>query len=206
MANITNKDIDKKIATFTTNRDKLRNLGHEIALMIFRHAAPEEVGTGCVGTGDCTRALKLIQALPGSWAIQMADWFKAYSPVRVVEKNGKCEFDPKYKALETRAEKLEWWNLEGAEATPFWELTAEVREVKTYDFNALVEMITRQAKAIKKKIKDGVVAPEDVPSAEALVTQLEALHFKRVKAAVAAETSNDGAVIDLRGTPVGVAA
>ena len=83
-----NKIIDRKIATFITNRDKLKNLGHEIAMMIFDHANEH---------GDCTRAIKLAKALPNSWQPQMEAWFKAFSPIRVVIKNDKCEFDPAFK-------------------------------------------------------------------------------------------------------------
>lgn len=55
------KIIDRKIGTFIMNRDKLKTLGHEIALMIFDHAQAH---------GDCTRAIRLAAALPNSWQPQ----------------------------------------------------------------------------------------------------------------------------------------
>lgn len=174
------KNIDKAIASFTTNRNKLRDQAHTIAMMIFRHAAPAEL-PDCVGSGDCTRALNLVKAMPGSWALQMTEWFKSFTPIRVVEKNGKVGFDPEYRKLKTVEEKLKWWNLEAANATPFHEVVEEQRPDKVYDFKALVAMVERLGKQIEKKIADGAVPEQDIESAKAIARTVSGLHFSKVE-------------------------
>lgn len=168
----TSKMIDKGIASFITNRDKLKAQAHKLALMIFDHAHAHH---------DCTRAIKLIAALPNSWQPQMTAWYLAFTPVRVVLKNGKCELAPAYKkaAKENRAE---FWNREAAEATPFYELTEEPKADKVYDFATLVALFTRLGKQIETKIEEGKVPAEDVPSAREMVTKVKKLNFRRVAA------------------------
>ena len=171
-----NKIIDRKIASFITRRDKLKNLGHEIAMMIFDHANEH---------GDCTRAIKLAAALPNSWQPQMEAWFKAFSPIRVVLKNNKCEFDPAYKKA-TADNKPGFWDRENALATPFFDLMEEPKMDKIYDFAALVKMVERLAGQIKKKVEEGKVPAEDVESAKLIARTVSGLSFNRVKPA------NDG--------------
>ena len=174
-----NKTIDRKIARFITNRDKLKNLGHEIAMMIFDHANEH---------GDCTRAIKLARALPNSWQPQMEAWFKAFSPIRVVIKNDKCEFEPAFKKA-TSENKAGFWDREAALATPFFDLTEEPKVDKVFDFAALVALVQRVGEQIEKKVKEGKVAPEDVESAKAIARTVSGLSFNRVLPV----SANDGA-------------
>jgi hypothetical protein len=180
---ITLKQIDAEISTFVTSRKALQAHAHNIAMMILRHAAPAEVSDDCVGSGDCTRALKLVAQMPKSWAAQMEAWFKAFSPIRVIAKNNKCEFDPAYKKL-SKAEKLGHWNLEEAAQTPFHELTDEP-EVggKILDFAALLKLIEQQASRIKKNAEEGKIREEDIPSALAMAEKLSKIKFTRVSTA-----------------------
>lgn len=169
-----NKIIDRKIARFITNRDKLKNLGHEIAMLIFDHANEH---------GDCTRAIKLAAALPNSWQPQMEAWFKAFSPIRVVIKNGKCEFSAEFKKVKAAtANRPEFWDREAALATPFYEVLEEPKVDKTYDFAALVKMVERLAGQIEKKVEEGKVPSEDIESAKAIARTVAGLSFSRVKA------------------------
>lgn len=186
---ITLKQIDAEISTFVTSRKALQTHAHNIAMMILRHAAPAEVSDDCVGSGDCTRALKLVAQMPKSWAAQMETWFKAFSPIRVVSKNNKCEFDPAYKKL-AKDSKIEHWNLEEAAQTPFFELTDEP-EVggKILDFAALLKLIEQQASRIKKNVEEGKVREEDVPSALAMAEKLAKIKFSRVPASKPANTN-----------------
>lgn len=164
------KIIDKKIGQFVTNRDKLKKLGHDIAVLIFDHA---------LAHGDCTRAIKLASAFPNSWQPQIEAWFKAFSPIRVVIKNNKCEFDPAYKKA-LAANKPDFWNREAAVATPFYDLIEEPTVSKTLDFAALVALVTGLGKRIEKKIEENAVAPEDVASARAIAERVKALKFDRI--------------------------
>jgi hypothetical protein len=177
---ITLKAIDTKLAMFVTNRDALRQLGHEIGLMIFMHAAPAEVSPDCNATGDCTRAIALVKEMPKSWQPQMELWFKLFTPIRVVSKNDKCEYDPKYKKLSPE-EKLAWWKIVDANENPFWTVMGEP-EVKTFSFEDLLKLIPGLAKRIEKQIDEHKIKDEDVASAKAMADQLKVLTFKRVKA------------------------
>lgn len=165
-----NKIIDRKIASFITSRDKLKNLGHDIAMLIFDHAMEH---------GDCTRAIKLAVALPNSWQPQMEAWFKAFSPIRVVIKNDKCEFDPAFKKA-TSENKAGFWDRESALATPFFDLMEEPKVDKVLDFAALVALVQRVGKQIEKKVEEGKVAPEDVESAKSIARTVSGLSFNRV--------------------------
>lgn len=180
---ITLKKIDDKIGTFTTNRDKLRTLADEIAAMIFYHAAPKEVGADCNGSGDCTRALKLMREMPKSWAEQMAAKFREYTPIRVVVKNDKCEYDPAYKKLSAE-EKIAAWNMEAFMSTPFWEVMDEpeaAKDPKTLE--ELIAMVQSLGKRINTMAEDGKVSESDAETAKAMAERLVGFKFKRVKPA-----------------------
>jgi len=202
MPNITKKQIIAQIAKFTTSRDALRQHAHEIGMLIFRHAAPSDI-PDCDGTGDCTLAIELVRAMPGSWGTQMIAWFKKFTPIRISEQSGRCEYDAKYKALvqetmtaEAKAsgnvEKLTWWDIEAANTIPFWEVVEEQRAQDEYDWKKLLALVSRLSNTIDKKLADGKVKPEDVASAKAMSVKLAGLTFERVEPSTLIETpSND---------------
>lgn len=164
------KIIDRKIASFTTNLSKIKDQGHEIAMLIFDHAMEHS---------DCTRAIKLATAMPNSWQPQIEAWFKAFSPIRVIIKNGKCELSAEYKKS-LPANKAEFWDRDAALATPFHQIMEEPKVDKEYDFAALVEMVTRLAKQIDKKIEEGKVKDEDKLSAENISQQIKGLKLVKI--------------------------
>lgn len=176
---ITLKQIDEKINTFSTDRDKLKKLGHEIAMMIFRHAAPASL-PDCDGSGDVTRALKLAKQMPKSWQVQFVNWWLAYSPVRVVVKNDKVGLDPDYKAL-PKADKPKAWKLDEANENPFYEFEEPDAVAKTLDIDALIALVMRSPKLIETKIKEKLVKPEHVEAAEALGNLVKSMNFENVK-------------------------
>ena len=175
---ITLKQIDTEIVTFTTSRKALETHGHNIAMMIIRHAAPAEVNDDCNGSGDCTRALKLVKAMPKSWAAGLEAWFKAFTPIRVVAKNDKCEFDPAYKKL-SKEEKVKWWNLEEAAQTSFIDLEPDVAPAKPLDLTALLKLLERQADSLDKKAEDGKIVEHDVAIATQMAAELRKLAGKK---------------------------
>jgi hypothetical protein len=176
----TNKAILKKIATFTTNLTKLRNEGHTIAMMIYRHAAPGDVGPDCSGTGDCSTMKDLVKAMPSSWQEQMLAWLKANSPIRVNISGDNVGFDPKYKAEKDHAKRLTWWKLEEANTVPFFDLTTERAAKEPMDFAAMVKMVQGLQKRIAKAVEDGNVKPEDTASALAIAAEIGKLEFKKI--------------------------
>ena len=177
------KQIDNKLKTFTTNKEKLQQLGHEIAMMVFRHAAPTEI-PDCVGSGDCSRILALANAMPKSWMVQLDAWVKQFSPMRFSVSNGKYGYDSKYKLLETKAEKLEWWNIEGANSTPFYDLDEPDQEIVLMDDEKLLGFVLSLSKRIAKSVKDGKVAPDAIPTATALVDALSHINAAELKTPV----------------------
>lgn len=187
---ITLKQIDEEINTFTINKNKLRDHAHAVAMLIFRHAAPKEVGPDCVGSGDCTRALKLVKAMPNSWGEQMVVWFKEFTPIRIVAKNDKCEYDPAYKKLPT-AEKLTWWHLETAAMTPYHELTEEPAAAKPMDWDAILKMVEGLGKRINKAIEENRVPEHDIESAKAAAEKVAGLRLVRIRKTDPKKSSND---------------
>ena len=178
---MTLKKIDTKIATFTTNKAKLQQLGHEIAMMIFRHAAPKAL-PDCAGSGDCSRILKLANAMPKSWMAQLHAWTGEFSPIRFNTTQNTFGYAAKYKAEETPEAKLEWWNIEGANDTPFYEMLEPEPELVLLDATKLAGFVAALAKRIEKKVEDGAVAPTAVAMAQNMVATLSALDFKKVVA------------------------
>lgn len=164
------KAIDKNIAFIGGSMEKINAFIHVTALAIMRHAEAH---------GDCTRALNLAEAMPASMRREMLiEWFRRFSPVVIKLGDGKQKAkvgmwkkdEPKYVAFD----------LEAADALPFWKIAEQEPESKTYTFDQLLEMAHRLGKTIDKKIKDGKVAAEDVPSAEGIVTALSGLKVARV--------------------------
>lgn len=176
---ITSKQIRAKIATFSTNRAKLQVLGHEIAMMIVNHAAPIGAGPNACGTNDCSLAIKLAKEMPKSWQAQLELWFKTFTPIRVIVKNDKCEYDPAYKKLTTADERLTAWRIGDAQATPFYELSEEPDVEKSYTFEELVKMFQSLGTRIKNKIDNGEVKEEDVADAKEMSDRLSKITFTR---------------------------
>lgn len=180
---ITLKQIDTQIAQVKTLGREYNALIHETGMMIVRHAAPKEIDVDCQGSGDCTRAVKLVRAMPASMRrTTLIAWFKEFTPIRIkLSDNGdKCEFDPKYKKL-SKEDKLSWWRVEDAAETPFYDIAEQVPEEKSYDFAALLKMVERLGSQIQKKVDEGKVKADDVPSALALITAVSGLKVERVK-------------------------
>jgi hypothetical protein len=198
MAEITNAMIDAQIAVFTTDRNKLRDLGQTVAMMILNHAAPEDAGPNAQGTGDCTRAVKLANEMPNSWAGQLSSWFNAFSPIRIV--GTKAAYDDEYKKLKitpkmtaeekqaVRDERLAWWNLEEAAIQAFHTFEEPKAVAKVLDIAGLLKWMEAQAKSIEKKAEGDKVKEEAIASALDIAKYLRA--YKFVPVAPANEEEN----------------
>lgn len=180
---ITLKQIDERLGEVRRLGTEFNLYIHETALLIFRHAAPKEVNEDCQGSGDCTRAVRLVRAMPASMRRTMLiQWFHDFTPIRIKlsDHGDKCEFDPKYKKL-SKEDKLSWWKAEEAAESPFHVLAEETPETKAFDFSAILKMVESLAKRIEKKLEKGEVPPEDVESAKAAASAIHGLHLVRVK-------------------------
>lgn len=178
------KKIDAAIAKFATTAAAVNVMAHNVAMMIFRHAAPEAVGPDCQGTGDCTRAVRLVRAMPASFRrTMMVQWFKDNTPIRIKlsDSGDKCEYDPAYKKL-SADEKLKAWNLENANTIPFFEIAEQTPEEKPFDFAAMLKFVEGMSKRVEKQIEKGTVPDADLPTAKALVEKLAKVRVTRVAA------------------------
>lgn len=193
MTKITLKQIDGNIATVAKLGTEFNLFIQETALMIVRHAAPSEINDDCVGSGDCTRAIKLARAMPASMRREMlALWFKTFTPIRIkISDNGdRCEFDPIYKKQEKAAKINQdptkgkvWWNLTEAAETSFGDVAEANREqeVSLLDFADLIKMVTSVSKRIEKQIAENKVKPEDLPYAHAIAAKVANFKVQRPK-------------------------
>lgn len=196
---VTLDQIDGEISTFTTSRKALETHGHNIAMMIIYNCAPVEVSDECAGSGNCSRALKLAKAMPKSWCQGLEDWFKAFTPIRVVAKNGKCEYDPKYKNL-SPAEKLTWWKVAEAAENPFYSYEKDIPDEKpALALEALLKMVEQVASRMTKQVEEGKVAEADAPAALLMAADLVALSKKKYRSAArkgAPATANNNKPVD----------
>lgn len=186
---ITLKMIDGECAVFTTSRGKLQAHAHKIGMMIVNHSAPKEAGPDACGTGNCDRALKLTLIMPNSWANQMEEWFKVFTPIRVVTGNGKVGYDPKYKAIkdnkklsddEKTIERLKWWKLSDAEQTPYHEVKQEERPKPDLTFEAILKGPPALAKRLEKQIEDELVPASLMPTVLATIAMYKSMKIVRV--------------------------
>ena len=167
MALTFNAKMKKRFAYITSNSQKLNEYIHETALLIFDHA---------VATGDCRMVKDLYDSMPASFRRQkMLDWFKEFSPIRFNSSTGKVGL------LTEKQKGFTPFNRESAVETPWYTLADLDPEAKTYDFAALVQMVSRLSKQIEKKVEDGLVPEEDIPSAHAIAQKIAKLDLKRVK-------------------------
>lgn len=129
--------------------------------------------------------------MPKSWAEQLVQWFKAFTPIRIVVANDKCEFDPKYKKLspeEKKAQMNDWWKLEDANTTTIFELTQEPDvQVKLLSLEDLIKMASQLGTRIERILNDEderrSVRPEDVEPARTFARMLESIKVERTKPA-----------------------
>lgn len=191
------KNIDKELSTFKLNRDALKSLAHTIAMMIIRNCAPKSVSADCEGSGNCSRALVLVNELPKSWRPMMCQFFAAYTPIRVIPVNDKCGLLDSYKKLATQEEKDAAWKISEAEENPFFTIPEpDVADPTQVDFKKLVKMVEGVASRITSLLEENRVRDEDVASAQNIVNIVGNLHFSRVE-----PPANDTQVTTEQGAP-----
>ncbi len=174
--------VKARIATWRGKIDDVLNEGHVIACDIVAHT---------IEHGDCSAAQWLINAMPKATdRVAMKNWFDEFTPIVT-----KLSDDWNAKMHKPDSKLYRPFRLEEAKATP-WYLFSKDREERSYDFNALMEMVSRLGKTIQKKIDGGKVLPEDKLSAEAIVTAISGLKVAKVsvvEAPKAEASANDEA-------------
>lgn len=173
MAKLTfNAQMKRRFQTITSNYQKANEYVHETAMMIARHAKEH---------GDCSSAQGLVMALPASSRREMLIlWFATYTPI--VVKNSK-DFESKMHKDNSKLYKP--FDLEAADADPFYEIAKRNKESEPKDFEALIAMVAGLSKRIEKMANSGDIKDADNASALNLANQLSSIQFKRVKASTA---------------------
>jgi hypothetical protein len=187
-----------RCSKITSDINKVNGYIHETGMMIIGHAAPEALN----GHGDCELALNLALAMPASMRREMLIvWLKKYTPiiVKLSEHGNSVGFDPKYKALKpsdkataTRTDGTPWWNIDGANAEPFWQIAEATPEKPALTFEAAMKLIEGLSKRLTKQVEDGKADEKDKDAILALSVKLGGVRVKRDHGSV----SNDEATGD----------
>lgn len=162
MAKSFNARMKARLTVISSNAAKLNTYIHETAMQILAHAQEH---------GDCTFALKLTLAMPASMRRTMLiKWFETFSPVTVkLPGTG----NPDGKVGINKGKNAKPFDLEGAAATPFYELAEQEPEDKVYTLAELIKMVQGLGKRIEGKIDKGEVGDNDRDAARALVSKIE---------------------------------
>lgn len=206
---ITVEAINAELLTFETNRDALRSHAHTIACMIFKHIAPTFVSDDCNGTGDSPLAMRLIEKLPTSWAVQMIAWFKDVSPVTITisARGNTASYSAEYKALEKthkgdkdalEAARKTFWNIERAMNVPFYDIIEEDKVKAPFDYKAAVKMIKGLVSRLEKEADKEGTDVRQIKSIKGLAHAVSTINVAMFEPEPAKEAANanDGDVVE----------
>lgn len=130
-------DILKRIASIRRRGAKFDNDVHETAVLCLEHAREH---------GDVTLLTKLVAAMPRSGRREaLIYWARYFGPVKFNAKQETFRLDQK------RVKNGESFDMEGANATPFYDLTKEKRPAQ-YDLEKAIKGFIR---AVKKGREQG---------------------------------------------------
>jgi hypothetical protein len=171
------KKIDANIALVKTSGHAFNILVHETIIGILEHAQK---------TGDCTRALALVNAMPKSTRRgAVINTFADYSPIGMNVKEQKVRFHkPEAKAYRP-------FDIKAAKANPWYERD----EIKKEDLpDTTLEQASKYvfqlASKLQKRLDEGEVANDDREAVGALIVELKAAgakEYRRQKAKGAVE-------------------
>lgn len=181
---LTANEIKSKIGLFCTNRDALKALAQEIIIDIVRYAAPKSLGEDFGGSGRPQMLLTLAKEMPKSWGVQVQTYIAEFTPIRLSVKNDRIEYTKSYQNMPAD-EKPGAWDIEGLNATTFYEFAQEESpdaNTKLLDFAALLHIISKTADKIEKDADEGKVAEADVVNAKNIAATLRAIKVDRIVA------------------------
>ena len=119
--------IDAKIRGIGQSAKNLRESSQDVAIAVMRHCVGE-------GRGDCTRALRLVKALPKRLQSQMTTFFKAFSPIRVTI--GKTADKDSCRLAKPTDKSFTDWNIDGALAVNWQDFNKEPKPKKAHSLNS----------------------------------------------------------------------
>jgi hypothetical protein len=136
---------------------------HAVAVAIMRHAKEN---------GDCSRALKLVQAMPKSARrAALINWFGHFSPINVtMAKEAK---DCRVGLRKPDAKNYMPYDLDGASANPYFEWEKEPKVDTEFTSGELNTLILNMVKRVTTKLEEGKVAANDREAIEAKIASLK---------------------------------
>jgi hypothetical protein len=164
------KKIDQNIKLVKRDGAAWNLLVHTTAVAILVHAQE---------TGDCTRALALVEAMPKSVKrAALIEWFAEYSPIGMNVKERKVRFHkPDAKAYNP-------FDVEKAEANPWHERDSVKKEdLPDTTLEEAHKKLFKLAAAFEKRLDDGEVAANDREAIAGVVADLKALAKKEYRKA-----------------------
>lgn len=157
------KAIDTKIASIRRRTGTLRSDIAACALLIMSHSKEH---------GDCSRALRLVEAVPmASERIKLMTWFRDFSPINVTWNADASKRRVGY--LPSTAKNFNEFNIDGATANPYFEY-GKSDDQQTADLLAadLNDKALALAKRFEKALGEGKVAANDVDNVKAKIIAL----------------------------------
>lgn len=164
------KQIDNGISGLRTRFRNANLKAQTIAVAIIAHAMGE-------GRGDCTRAVKLVRAIPGtSERNKLIGWFALYSPIGITL--GKTPKDDKCRLKKPESKGYNNYNIDGATANMWFDDPAKADTAKP--LSTLDEFSADIFKIIENRIKSvgTKVAEADRPQALRLLNALRATYVQ----------------------------
>lgn len=102
---------------------------HEVAVSALAHAEEH---------GDVTLIAKLVYGLPkGTRANLVSKWARAFAPIKFSDRDMNAKMDKSATAIA--------FDVDGSEATPFWEMKSEVKPAEI-TLQAIVDYLSKRAK------------------------------------------------------------
>ena len=166
------KVIDTKIASIRRRGTTLRGDTQKCAVLIMEHAKE---------TGDCSRALRLVEALTSaSERVMLIDWFKNYSPINVTWNKDAGKRRIGYNKPDAKAYNA--FNLDGARANNYFDVVKSDDEqtANLLDAPGANTFILALAERMQKRVDKGEVAANDKDN---VVSKIAALRLAAVAVA-----------------------
>lgn len=139
--------IDAKIRGIAQSAKNLRESSQDTAIAVMRHCTGD-------GRGDCTRALRLVLALPPRLQGKMVLFFRDFSPIRVTV-NAK---DPKKNSVRLAKigdKSFTDWDIDTALTVNWQDHGTAPKEKKPFNLNSFRADLQKVLKKYEKLIADG---------------------------------------------------
>lgn len=139
--------LNSDIRTIATSAKKLDSLVHSVAVRCLSHAKEH---------GDTRPLAQLTEAVTGGgYRVKgLMVWTGTFSPIR---KKNTDDGSISFGIMKPGSKSFTDWNIESADANPFWTLAAADEKPKPLSFEVLMELIQRQIKKADSVDENGEI-------------------------------------------------